>query len=144
VNEIKVQHSFSVPVSRNQLWTVLWDIEAVAACIPGCQAVLTKEIDRVYEATIRRKLGPILVGMKLDIQVIERTPQQSVVVAVTGRDLRLKSELFQTLDIQLRDEDGGTHVSVYAALTIDGLLATFSKYLIEMQMRECSMISPRT
>jgi carbon monoxide dehydrogenase subunit G len=136
VSEIKVHHSFSLPVSGDEVWALLWDVEAVARCIPGCQAVVTREVDRAYEATVRCKFGPFLIGMKLDIEVIKRTPRQSICVAVIGRDPRLKSDVSQTLDIQLREDDGGTSVGIQSALTIDGLLATFSNYLIEMQIKQ--------
>lgn len=136
MSEIKVHHSFSIPVSRDQVWALLWDVEALTGCVPGCQVVVTREVDRAYEATVRCKLGPFLIGMKLDIEVIKRTPRQSIRVAVIGRDPRLKSDVSQTLDIQLREDDGGTSVSLHSALTIDGLLATFSNYLIEMQIKQ--------
>lgn len=136
MSEIKVHHSFSIPVSRDQAWALLWDVKALTGCIPGCQAVVTREVDRAYEAIVRYKLGPFLIGMKLDIEVIKRTPRQSIRVAVIGRDPRLKSEVSQTLDIQLCAEDGGTSVSIHTTLTIDGLLAAFSKYLIEMQIKQ--------
>jgi carbon monoxide dehydrogenase subunit G len=136
MKEIKVLHPFFVPVSRRQVWTFLWDVQAVASCIPGCQAVLIKEADRSYEASIRRKVGVFLVEMKLDIQVLRRIPLESITVEVSGHDVRLKSEFRQTLGIQLVDDADGTRVSIHAALTIEGMLATISKYLIEMQIKQ--------
>jgi carbon monoxide dehydrogenase subunit G len=74
--------------------------------------------------------------MKLDIQVLRRIPLESMIVEVSGRDVRLKSEVRQTLDIQLVDDGEGTRVNIQATVTIEGVLATISKYLIEMQIKQ--------
>lgn len=136
MKEIQVLHSLFVQASRHQVWEFLWDVEAVVGCIPGCQSVITKEADQWYEASIRRKVGPFLIGMKLDIQVLRRIPMESLIVEVFGRDARLKSEVRQTLDVQLVDDREGTRVNIHARLTIEGMLATISKFLIEMQIKQ--------
>ena len=112
MKEISLTHSFSVSASRDEAWAFLWDIETVARCIPGCQEVFVKQADSLYGAIVRRKAGPFLIGMELDIRVLQRNPPEAIVAEVVGSDRRLKSEVRQLLEIRLNPETDGTTVVV--------------------------------
>jgi carbon monoxide dehydrogenase subunit G len=117
LREIEVVHPLVVQFPRNQVWGFLWDIHGIAACIPGCEKAEAKDVTR-------------------QIQVIERTAPASIILIISGRDLRLKSEFSQRVEIQIRDEHGGTFIHIHAAIRIDGLFSKLSQYLIEMQIKQ--------
>ncbi len=49
------------------VWERLWDIHALAGCIPGCGDVEAIEERRRYRATIRDKVGPFRIAIPLEI-----------------------------------------------------------------------------
>lgn len=136
MREIEVVHSLPVQFPREQVWGFLWDIEGIAACIPGCEKAEIREADRKYEVSVVRSISAFRIHMTLQIEVVERTPPACIVLMVTGRDLRLKSEFSQKLEVRIRDEHGSTFIDIHATLGIDGLLSKLSRHLIEMQIKQ--------
>ena len=49
------------------VWQRLWDIHALAGCIPGCGDVEAIEEHRRYRATIRDQVGPFRIAIPLEI-----------------------------------------------------------------------------
>ncbi len=130
-----LEHSFRVDADRQQVWSFIWDVEAVARCIPGCKQVETLEEGKAYRARVERKLGPFSCGMDLDIAVVETRAPEYLSVEASGDDRRLRSQLKQVISLSL-DEDGdpGTTVTVNATFTLTGLLASLGENLIEAQV----------
>ena len=65
------ENKATIPVSRNDLWSLLMDMEQVARCLPGVEDVKTIDPDN-YLGTLKLRVGPI--GLKLEgkVNVIER------------------------------------------------------------------------
>jgi uncharacterized protein len=133
----EILHSFEIQAEPGVVWTFLWDIEGMARCIPGCQSVAAKTPDRSYNAVVRKKVGPFLVRMELAIEVLAQDAPNSILVEISGDDLKLKSHIRQLVDIRLsQGRDGGTAVAIHATLIMDGILASLGRPLIEMQVRQ--------
>ena len=45
-------HVFEIEAPPGQVWKFLWDIQAVAGCIPGCEEVITQEENKAYFETV--------------------------------------------------------------------------------------------
>ncbi len=130
-----LEHSFRVDADRRQVWSFIWDVEAVARCIPGCKQVETLEEGKAYRARVERKLGPFSFGMDLDIEVVETRAPEYLSVEASGDDRRLRSQLKQVISLSLdEDRDPGTTVTVNATFTLTGLLASLGENLIEAQV----------
>ena len=124
-------HTFEVEVRPEQVWSFLWDIEAMANCIPGCEEVVTLEEKKSYKANMRRKIGPFLVRMEVDLAVMESEPNRRIVVESTGRDKKLRSELNQRVTIQLSEAgDSGSRVRIETQFQLSGVLASLGWTLL--------------
>ncbi len=128
-------HRFSVEAERGLVWSVIWDVHAVARCVRGCQETETLEEGKSYRALVQRKLGPFSVGLTLDIAVLEARAPEYLSVEVSGDDRRLRSQLKQVISISLQeDSDGTTSVTIKGSFTLTGLLAVLNESLVEAQV----------
>ena len=98
-----MQHTFVVDTNRERAWSFLWDVEAVAKCIPGCEEVTTQEPGVSYRARVRRSVGPFLIRFELTIAVTETVPLQRLQALVSGEDKRLRSSVEQKIEISLEE-----------------------------------------
>ena len=125
------QNDFNVEAQPEQLWTFLWDIESMAQCIPGCEEVITHEDKKSYKARMRRKVGPFVIRIEMDILIVECEPPKRIVMEVSGKDKRLRSELTQRVTVSLNVEgDGNCKVVIDTHLQLSGVLATLGVSLL--------------
>jgi carbon monoxide dehydrogenase subunit G len=61
----------TIAASREAVWEFLMEVENVAHCLPGVEAV-TQLDDDTYEGTVRVKVGPIGLSMQGTLRVEER------------------------------------------------------------------------
>ncbi|MCI0344640.1 MAG: hypothetical protein L0221_04230, partial [Chloroflexi bacterium] len=94
---IAVSHIIDLPRSPDDAWTALWDVPAVARCLPGCQAVEEVEPRRRYRATVKDRVGPFAVTIPLDVGVQASDAERALRVQASGRDSVLGSPVRMTL-----------------------------------------------
>ena len=64
--EVRLDKQYPVAATLDQAWTVLSDIHATAACMPGAQ--ITEQLDAThYKGTVRSKVGPAVMTFNGDI-----------------------------------------------------------------------------
>ena len=133
----EIEHIFTVEAEPEQVWLFIWDVKAVARCIPGCEQVDTVEEGKTYKALVRRKMGPFAIGIELDIAVVETRPPEYLSVEISGNDRRLKSQVSQVISLTLQENaDRQTEVAVNGTFTLAGILASMNKHLIAGQVRQ--------
>ena len=132
-----VQHTFVVDTNRERAWTFLWDIEAVAKCIPGCEDVTEQEPGVSYRARVRRSVGPFLIRFELTIAVTETVPLQRLQALVSGEDKRLRSSVEQKIEISLDEiSQGQCQIQITTDFRLTGMLAALGEGLLAAQVRE--------
>ena len=57
-----IEGKFSVNAPIKKLWDTLFDVEALAACLPGAEKI-EKIDDKTYDVTMKQKVGIIKVTM---------------------------------------------------------------------------------
>jgi carbon monoxide dehydrogenase subunit G len=112
------------------VWERLWDIAALARCIPGCDGVETVEARTRYRATIRDRLGPFRIAIPLDVTV-EGTPPDRLAVTATGRDATLGSPVKVRLTVTLGPTATGTRLLVDGKAEVMGKLAALGQGVIQ-------------
>ena len=133
----EIEHAFSVEAELEQVWSFIWDVKAVARCIPGCEQVDTVEEGKTYKALVRRAMGPFAIGIEIDIAVVETRPPEYLRVEMSGDDRRLRSRVNQVISLTLRQNaDRQTEVAVNGTFTLTGLLASMNNHLIAGQVRQ--------
>ena len=67
--EVKLDKRYPVAATVEQAWTVLADVRATAACMPGAQ--ITEQIDAThFKGTLKSKIGPAMMSFGGDIELL--------------------------------------------------------------------------
>ena len=132
-----MQNAFVVDTTRERAWAFLWDLEAVAKCVPGCEEVLTQEPGLSYKARVRRNVGPFLIRFELDIAVIESVTLERIRVVVSGEDKRLRSKVQQNITVSLKDfGNSQCEIEIITDFRLSGMLAALGEGLLAGQIRQ--------
>ena len=133
----KIRHSFDVEAEPEKVWSFLWDIEALARCIPGSQEVSVQTEGKSYKARVGRKVGPFVLGLELDISVVQSEAPRLIRVEISGRDKRLKSELRQNVAIDLNSTGNGhSKVDVATTINLSGVLASLGERALSAHIHQ--------
>lgn len=132
----ELRRVIDLAVPPGAVWERLWDIEALAGCIPGCGDVEPVEERRRYRATIRERVGPFRIAIPLEV-LVEATPPGRLVVSAAGRDSALGSPVKVALTVTLaEDGSGGTRLDVDGRAQVGGKLATLGQGVIQRKTRD--------
>ncbi|MBI2371244.1 MAG: hypothetical protein HYV08_13615 [Deltaproteobacteria bacterium] len=114
-----------IRAGADQVWTFLWEIEQLVACVPGCQEVKTLELQQRYEARVGEKVGPFRVEFPLLIEVLEAEAPKRIRARATGEERHLNSVLKIDLTASLQEtEPGQTALDLAAEVEVLGKLGT--------------------
>lgn len=82
---MELNHHFTVPVSIDQAWKILTDVERIAPCLPGAEL---QEIEGdTYRGVVKVKVGPIQAQFKGQASFVERDDAAyKIVLKGEGRD----------------------------------------------------------
>jgi carbon monoxide dehydrogenase subunit G len=124
---MELEHSFTIPVSPEQAWQVLLDVERVAPCMPG--ATVDSVDGDVIKGRIKVKVGPVSLTYSGSAQFTERDEQaRSVTLEASGKETRGSGTAAATVRSTLHDEGGGqTRVVVHTTMSVTGRPAQFGR-----------------
>jgi len=98
---VRIERRIVAPGAPDRVWLVLWDVERLASCVPGCSDVRTVAELHSYTATIAQRVGPFSVSFPLTIDVLDAEPPRLIRLEATGLDRRVASSLKATLELSL-------------------------------------------
>ncbi len=128
--EITLDKRFPVDADVVRAWSVLRDVRAVAACMPGAQ--ITEQIDDThYKGTVRSKVGPAVMSFGGDIEVLALdAATYSLQMLGKGAD-KAGSSASMKLTAHIEPAEGATSVLVgQATVAVSGKLAQFGGRLL--------------
>lgn len=125
----ELRRAIDLPAPPAVVWDRLWDIAALARCIPGCDGVEPVEEGRRYRATVRDRVGPFRIAVPLDVAV-EATPPSRLAVTAAGRDATLGSPVKVALTVSVEPRDGGTRLEMTGRVDVAGKLASLGQGVI--------------
>src|ERR1700761_5263540 len=116
-------HDFEVPLSIDEAWSVLTDLERVAPCLPG--AKLDEIEGEEYRGRVKIKVGPITVEYKGTATFLERVADTHVaVLRAQGRETKGQGSAAATVTATLSAAGtDNTKVNVLTVLDISGRVA---------------------
>lgn len=129
--DIRIDKRFELAASVEQAWTVLADVHAVAACMPG--ASITEVIDAThFKGQVKSKVGPAVMSFAGTIDVLALdAATRSLRLLGKGADRGGSSA---AMDLSARIEAGesaSTSVLVgQATVSVSGRLAQFGNRLL--------------
>jgi carbon monoxide dehydrogenase subunit G len=123
---MELSNEFEVPVSIDEAWAILTDIERIAPCLPGAQL---QEIEGDhYRGIVKVKVGPITAQYKGQATMVEKDDSaHRALLQASGRDTRGAGNASANISAQLTEAGDRTHVSVVTDLTITGKVAQFGR-----------------
>jgi uncharacterized protein len=128
---IELDNSFIVPVSPDQAWVVLLDVERIAPCMPG--ATVTGVDGDEIAGTVKVKLGPVSSTYKGTARFTQRdADHRSVSLEASGKETRGSGTASATVTASLApgESDGETAVTMHTSLAVTGKAAQFGRGLI--------------
>jgi len=134
---VKFETQTRVAGSREALWSLLFDVNRVAALIPGCSDVEEREPLKHYAARIRQKVGPFKFEMPCDIVVDDYVKEERVGITATGQDKKTATGAVVTLALTLEDTDTrAVMLAIDADIQISGKLATLGFPVVRKKCTE--------
>jgi carbon monoxide dehydrogenase subunit G len=129
--EVKLDKRYPVAATLEQAWTVLSDIFATAACMPGAQ--ITEQIDAThFKGTVRSKVGPAVMTFNGDIELqgLDAAAKELKMLG-KGADKSGSSASMQlTAHLEPAAEGGGCVLAGVATIIVSGKLAQFGSRLL--------------
>jgi len=134
---MKIEETFQVPASVEQVWEFIADPRKMASCLPAVQSVEVLD-DTHYEAIVKQKVGFISATFKIETEVLQKEAPSRMVLANRGKTIAgAKGTLRSTDTICLKATSGeATEVWVVSELTLGGQLAVLGAKLIEAKSKE--------
>jgi carbon monoxide dehydrogenase subunit G len=128
---IELDNSFTVPVSPEQAWEVLLDVERIAPCMPGA-SVLSVDGDSI-EGQVKVKLGPLSLTYKGTAKFVGKDQaSHTIVLEASGKETRGAGTASASVNAVLKpgEEAGTTTASIHTSLNVTGRPAQFGRSLL--------------
>lgn len=129
--EITLDKRYPVDAGLEHAWTVLSDVRAVAACMPGAQ--ITEQIDAThYKGTVRTRVGPATMNFGGEIEVLALdAATRSLEMLGKGADKAGSSASMKlAARVEAAEAGGGCVLAGTATMSVSGKLAQFGARLI--------------
>ncbi|MEV4006102.1 SRPBCC domain-containing protein [Actinomadura sp. NPDC049753] len=126
---MELDHDFTVPVPVDQAWSVLLDVERVAACMPG--ATLDSVDGEEYSGRMKVKVGAMTITYRGTARIVSADESSRVVtMEASAKEARGSGTAAATVQARLHGEDGTTRVTVHTKLNVTGRPAQFGRNIL--------------
>jgi carbon monoxide dehydrogenase subunit G len=127
---VKLHNEFTVPVSVEQAWDVLLDLERVAPCLPGAE--LYGSDGSEYRGQMTIKLGPVRSRFEGTVRIEQADAQaRRAVMRAQARDDRGGGTAAATISTEMHSVADGTRVAVETDIQISGPAAQFGRGVMQ-------------
>jgi carbon monoxide dehydrogenase subunit G len=123
---VKLEKTFPIDAPANAAWSLLQDIQSVAACMPGAQ--ITERVDdRHYKGQVSVRMGPVSATFKGAIEIHDiDASQRHMRMVGKGSDTSGTSAASMDLTAVVRTTaNGKTELVGVSEVTVTGKLASF-------------------
>jgi carbon monoxide dehydrogenase subunit G len=123
-------NTFAVDAPIDEVWRTMLDVERVAPCVPGAR-VVARTGDDAFKVAIKVKLGPVSMTYTGDVEIAEADEtQHRAVMRAKARESRGQGTADATVEMSLREEDGGTAGTIHSNVAISGKAAAMGQGVI--------------
>ena len=121
--------TYSFPATPGEVWSLLMDSNAIAACLPGCRELRPLGDDR-YQADLTIGVAAVSGSFAATIALLDKVPPHSYRLSVeaTGKPGFARGSAAIVLSSA---EEGGTAVMVTADADVGGLIARVGQRMLE-------------
>lgn len=124
---MELTNGFDIPVSVDDAFALLLDVERVIPCFPGAQ--LVDAVDpQTYRCKVAMRLGPLGLTFGGTVKVVEvDAAAKTARIALHGSDAKGRGAADAAVGFQLTGNDQSTHVDVLTTLTLTGMIAQYGR-----------------
>jgi carbon monoxide dehydrogenase subunit G len=124
---MKLDATYRFDAEPAEVWAVLLDIEAIAACLPGCEE-LRPTGDNAYRADLAIGVGPVSGRFTAAVALEDLTPPLSYALRMeaSGAPGFVRGHA----SVRLSGEETGTRVAVEATADVGGTIARVGQRLL--------------
>ena len=134
---MRFEERIEVQASAEAVWGLLWDIERLARCLPGCETINELEPRRKYDAVVVERVGPFQARFGLEVSVTDVETERFVQMEVTGKDRKLAASMRGVMEARLAPkEDAGTALDITADVQVTGKIAGLGQMVIKRKSRD--------
>jgi carbon monoxide dehydrogenase subunit G len=129
---VELVHTFTLPVPVADAWTVMTDLERLAACLPG--ASLDEQGEDWATGRVKIKLGALTMEFRGKATFVERDQDAGrYTVQAAGRDVSGQSSADASISVSMQpaSSSDGTEVEVRTQLRTVGRAAQFGRSMIQ-------------
>jgi carbon monoxide dehydrogenase subunit G len=122
-----LEGTYTVSAPRERVWQLLMDPQAIASCVPGCQAFEPTGPD-AYRVKLTAGVAAITGTFEGTVQLTDQAPPESYRLRMegTGAPGFVNGDALMTL----RDAGGSTTVEVKANVEVGGTIARVGQRLL--------------
>ena len=133
---MKVARAVLLDASPSQVWTVLWDVPRMVACVPGCVEAREVEPGRRWEARMTQRVGPFTLSVPLVVEADDVEAPRRLALSASGRDPLVGASVSMRVGLGLEPEASGTRLSVDADARVLGKLGALGHGVIQRKAEE--------
>jgi len=124
---MRIDNSFDIDASPDEVFKFLQDAHNVAACFPGAE--LTEDLgDDAYKGKVKIKVGPVTAAYAGTATIVERDDVNRIAVLLAeGKDAKGSGSAKASARMQVDPHGEGATVTFSTDLTISGKLAQFGR-----------------
>lgn len=127
---MRIENSFEVPASVDEVWNLLLDVPRVVPCMPGAE--LVEQIDdATWKAVMKVKLGPIALTFATTVRQEETDPAaHRIRLVADARETRGRGSARAVIDSTVTPVGGGSAVAIATELNLAGAVAQYGGGII--------------
>ncbi len=128
---MRFEKQVTIQAPRQVVWDLLWDVDRVARCVPGCTTAQMIEPYAHYQATVHEKVGPFQITVPLNIDILVQQGPERLQARAHGQDRLVRSHVKVEVDLTLHaPEPDTTELDVKADVSVLGKLGTLGHSVI--------------
>lgn len=122
---MKLVNEFVVPLSVDDAWLLLTDVEKISGCMPG--ATLTDVNGNRFRGEIKIKVGPITALFAGKATLTKNERERKAIIHVDGSDTKGQGFAKGTITATLTASGSDSKVLFETDVTITGRMASFGR-----------------
>jgi uncharacterized protein len=133
---MQIEGKFSVKADIQKLWDTLFDVNVLAACLPGAEKV--EQLDeKTYEVIMKQKVGPIKVKLYSKNVLTVVQPPHHIELEGEGEDMTKLGHIKQKVTLDMKETGAGNvEVSYVMDVNMVGKLAMFGDRIMRSKAKD--------
>jgi hypothetical protein len=131
-----IEGKFTVKAPIKKLWDTLFDVQALAACLPGTEKIEQLD-DKTYDVTMKQKVGIIKVTMKGKQVLTKVEPPTHLEMEGEAEDMTKLGRMKDKVTMDLKELAGGeVEIAYNIDVSMVGKLAMFGDRVMRSKATE--------